>query len=171
MPLQDNIVPQPETDSQSNLATEAPAPSKLDAAEHAAQDRIAVRKNQYKTSLGSTGGKAASDAIENLQDLTIIGAVRLAKGAISFGEFSKDFVSRLRGQLSDAFAYKTKTNLQTIYDAAKAHHDDTLTKHYGLPKLTSGENANAVSEEPQANPVQIAGQEKSQNFPLRFTLH
>lgn len=99
-------------------------PSKIDTVEQSAQDRIAARKTEGKSSLGSTGGKAASDAIENIQDLAIIGAARIARGAVNFADWSKDFVSHVATHLGDAYADSIKPHLQAIYDAARSKHEE-----------------------------------------------
>lgn len=120
--------------------------TKLEAIEQAARDRINARKGEGKQSAGSLGGKAASDKVEDLQDWAIIGAVKIARGAASLAEFTKQMVAEFP-QLA--------SHIQDVYDAALAHYHAEIAPRFSLPRV----QAPTPQAAPQARPAD--GSERS----------
>lgn len=72
---------------------------------------------------GTSVGKAASDKLEMLQNYAIIGAVKIARGAITFAEFSKQFAEH---------GYKlTQEQMKDIYAHSVAHYEQNFKKPLG----------------------------------------
>lgn len=122
--------------------------AKLDAVEKQAQDSI--KSSQGKTTSGVDP--------RNLADLAIIGAVKIARGAVKIADFSHQMVT----EFGDAI----KPHLNDLYAAAKDHYHSEIAPKFNLPRVPEENRTSPIlSEQSSSGPPGTRGLSDTVSIP------